>query len=155
MRRFKNFATKESESDSSWFKQNKIIFSAAKFQDAVLNKKECEAKYKLAMDSIDIRTTRSVKLLKIAIDECISFDKYLWSFVWFGTICRIRNNVKNTHERVLLIITLLSWCFWCFLNYTNSIKSPKASHISKLCSISKMQLNQEVFIDYQLVGKPW
>ena len=69
MRRFKNFATKESESDSSWFKQNKIIFSAAKFQVAVLNKKECEAKYKSPMDSIDIGSTRSVKLLKTAIEE--------------------------------------------------------------------------------------
>ena len=29
------------------------------------------------MDSIDIGTTRSVKILKTAIDECIRFDKYM------------------------------------------------------------------------------
>ena len=67
----------ESESVSNWFKQNEKIVIAAKFRVAVFNKKDRVAKYKLAIDSIDIETIRYVKLLKTTIDECGRFDKYM------------------------------------------------------------------------------
>ena len=38
------------------FKQNKIIVNAGKFQAAILNKKESEAKYKLTIDNKDIES---------------------------------------------------------------------------------------------------
>ena len=44
--------TSEQESGSAvrWFKQNEMIANAEKFQVIVLNKKESQAKYKLAID---------------------------------------------------------------------------------------------------------
>ena len=43
-----------SESAVSWFKQNKMIVNADKFQAIILKKKESEAKYKLTTDNNDI-----------------------------------------------------------------------------------------------------
>ena len=58
----------ESESALSWFKQNEIIVNADKFQAIISNKKESEAKYKLTINSKDIESTKSIKLLGNAID---------------------------------------------------------------------------------------
>ena len=49
----------ESESAVSWFKQNKMIVNANKFQDMISNKKESEVKCKLTVDNIDIESTKS------------------------------------------------------------------------------------------------
>ena len=66
----------ESESAVSWFKENEMIVNADKFQAIILNKKESEAKYKLNIDNNNIESTKSVKLLGIAIDDCLQFDQY-------------------------------------------------------------------------------
>ena len=46
-----------------------MIVNADKFQAIILNKKESEAKYRLTIDSNDIESTKSVKLLGITIDD--------------------------------------------------------------------------------------
>ena len=66
----------ESESAVGWFKQNEMIVNADKCQAIILNKKESEAKYKLTIDDNDIESTKSVKLLGIAIDDCPRFDQH-------------------------------------------------------------------------------
>ena len=60
-----------------WFKQNEIIVNAEKFEVIILNKKECEAKYKLTIDNNDIESTKSVKLLGITIDDRLRFDQHI------------------------------------------------------------------------------
>ena len=58
-----------------WFKQNEMIVNAEKFEVIILNKKECEAKYKLTIDNNDIESTKSVKLLgKTAINDRLRFE---------------------------------------------------------------------------------
>ena len=52
-----------------WFKQNEMIVNAEKFEVIILNKKECEAKYKLTIDNNDTESTKSVKLLGITIND--------------------------------------------------------------------------------------
>ena len=52
-----------------------MIVNADKFQVVVLNKKESEGKYKLAIDNSDIGSTKSVKLLGITIDNLLWFDQ--------------------------------------------------------------------------------
>ena len=67
----------ESESAVSWYKQNKMIVNADKFQAIVLNKKESEAKYKLSIDNNVIESTKSVKLLAITINDRLRFDQHI------------------------------------------------------------------------------
>ena len=67
----------ESESTISWFKQNQMIVNADKFQAIILNKKESEVKYKLAIDNNDIESTKSVKLLGITTDDRLRFDQHI------------------------------------------------------------------------------
>ena len=66
--------TLEQESAVSWFQQNEMIVNAEKFEVIILNKKECEAKYKLTIDNTDIESTKSVKLLGITINDRLRFQ---------------------------------------------------------------------------------
>ena len=69
----------DSESAVSWFKQYEMIVNASKFQAIILNKKESEAKHKVTIDSNDIESTKSVKLLGITIDDRLRFDQHMSS----------------------------------------------------------------------------
>ena len=69
--------TLEQVSAVMWFKQNEMIVNAEKFEVIILNKKECEAKYKLTIDNNDIESTKSVKLLGITIDDRLRFDQHI------------------------------------------------------------------------------
>ena len=69
--------TLEQVSAVMWFKQNEMIVNAEKFEVIILNKKECEAKYKLTIDNNDIESTKSVKLLGITIDNRLRFDQHI------------------------------------------------------------------------------
>ena len=66
-----------SELAVSWFKQNKTIVNANKFQAIILNKKESEAKCKFTINNNDIDSTKSVKLLGITIDDRQRFDQHI------------------------------------------------------------------------------
>ena len=66
-----------SESAVSYFKQNEPIVNLDKFQAIIWNKKESEAKYKLTIDNNDIKSTKSVKLLGITIEDRLRFDQHL------------------------------------------------------------------------------
>ena len=59
------------------FKQNEMIVNTDKFQAIILNKKESEAKYRLTIDNNDIKSTKSVKLLGITIDDHLRFDQHI------------------------------------------------------------------------------
>ena len=67
----------EFEPALGWFKQNEMIVNADRFQAIILNKKESEAKYKLAIDNNDIESTKSVKLLGITTDNRLRFDQHI------------------------------------------------------------------------------
>ena len=85
----------ESESAVNWFKQSEIIVNADKFQAIILNKKESEAKFKLNIDNNDIESTKSVKLLGIAIDDRLRFDQHI-KFVFQS--CNAIKNLESTSE---------------------------------------------------------
>ena len=67
----------KSESAVGWFKENKMIVNAGKFQAMNLNEKESEAKYKLTIDNNDIESTKSVKPLGVTIDDRLRFDQHI------------------------------------------------------------------------------
>ena len=67
----------ESKSAVSWFKQNKMIVNADKFQAIVLNKKESETKYKLTTDDYDTESIKSVKLPSRGIDDRQRLEQHI------------------------------------------------------------------------------
>ena len=54
-----------------------MMVNADKFQAIILNKKEREAKYKLAIDNDDIESTKSVKLLGITTGDHLQSDQQI------------------------------------------------------------------------------
>ena len=59
----------EGELSVGWFRENKMVVNLDKFQAIILNRKEAQATRKLIIDSKEIKTTNSMKLLGINIDD--------------------------------------------------------------------------------------
>ena len=61
---------KESESAADWFKNNNMIANPDKFQTIIMNKRrENQITHKSKIYNNQIETTKSVKLLRIEIDN--------------------------------------------------------------------------------------
>ena len=65
----------EGELSVGWFRENKMVVNLDKFQAIILNRKEAQATRKLIIDSKEIKTTNSIKLLGINIDDQLKFNE--------------------------------------------------------------------------------
>ena len=52
-----------------WFRKNEIVVNSDKFQAIILNRKEAQTTHQLIIDNKKIKTTNSIKLLGINIDD--------------------------------------------------------------------------------------
>ena len=59
----------EGEISVGWFKKNERVVNSDKFQAIIPNRKEAQATHKLIIDKKEIKTTNSIKLLGINIDD--------------------------------------------------------------------------------------
>ena len=64
----------EAELSAGWFKKNEMVVNSDKFQAIILNRKEAQATQKLIIDNQEIKTTNSIKLLGINIDDQLIVD---------------------------------------------------------------------------------
>ena len=60
-----------------WFKENEMVVNSDKFQAIMVNRKEAQAAYKLIIDYKEIKTTNSIKLLGINIDDQLKFNEHI------------------------------------------------------------------------------
>ena len=60
-----------------WFRENGIVVNSNKFQAIILNRKEAQAAHKLIIDNKEIKTTNSIKLLGINIDDQLKFNEHI------------------------------------------------------------------------------
>ena len=67
----------EGELSVGWFRENKMVVNLDKFQAIILNRKEAQATRKLIIDSKEIKTTNSIKLLGINIDDQLRFNEHI------------------------------------------------------------------------------
>ena len=67
----------EGELSVGWFRENKMVVNLDKFQAIILNRKEAQATRKLIIDSKEIKTTNSIKLLGINIDDQLKFNEHI------------------------------------------------------------------------------
>ena len=67
----------EGELSVGWFRKNGMVVNSDKFQAIILNRKEAKATHKLIIDDQEIKTTNSIKLLDINIDNQLRFNKHI------------------------------------------------------------------------------
>ena len=60
-----------------WFRKNEIVVNSDKFQAIILNRKEAQATHKLIIDNKEIKTTNSIKLQGINIDDQLKFNEHI------------------------------------------------------------------------------
>ena len=72
----------KSESAIDWFRNNKLKVNPNKFQPIIINKtRENKITHKLKIYNNEIKTTKSVKLVGIDIDNQLSFNQHYQSCV--------------------------------------------------------------------------
>ena len=54
-----------------------MVVNSDKFQAIILNRKEAQAAHKLIIDNKEIKTTNSIKLLGINIDDQLRFNEHI------------------------------------------------------------------------------
>ena len=67
----------EGELSVGWFRENEMVVNSDKFQAIVLNRKEAQAAHKLIIDNKEIKTTNSIKLLGININDQLKFNEHI------------------------------------------------------------------------------
>ena len=67
----------EGELSVGWFRENEMVVNSDKFQAIILNRKEAQAAHKLIIDNKEIKTTNSIKLLGINIDDQLKFNEHI------------------------------------------------------------------------------
>ena len=67
----------EGELSVGWFRENEMVVNSDKFQAIILNRKEAQAAHKLIIDNKEIKTTNSIKLLGINIDDQVRFNDHI------------------------------------------------------------------------------
>ena len=67
----------DGEFSVGWFRKNEMIVKSDKFQTIVVNSKEVQTTRKLIPDNKEIKTTNSIKLLGINIDDQLKFNEHM------------------------------------------------------------------------------
>ena len=67
----------DGEFSVGWFRKNEMIVKSDKFQAIVVNSKEVQTTRKLIPDNKEIKTTNSIKLLGINIDDQLKFNEHM------------------------------------------------------------------------------
>ena len=67
----------DGELSVGWFRENEMVVNSDKFQAIILNRKEAQAAHNLIIDNKEIKTTNSVKLLGINIDDQLRFNEHI------------------------------------------------------------------------------
>ena len=78
----------------NWFKVNSIVANPVKFQIMFLGSKIDNSKITFAIENKQIKCKREVKLLRITIDEKLTFTKHI------ANICCLANNRLRALTRI-------------------------------------------------------
>ena len=67
----------EGELSVGRFRENEMVVNSQKFQAIILNKKEAQAAHILIINNKEIKTTNSIKLLGINVDDQLRFNEHI------------------------------------------------------------------------------
>ena len=101
----------EGELSVVWLSKNEMIVNSAKFQAIIQNKKEVKkATHKLIVDKKEIKTTNSIKLQGISIDDKLKFNEHISvpcskAAMQLNTFRRLQKYMKNQKKKQLLTVS--------------------------------------------------
>ena len=98
----------EGELSVAWFRENEMVVNSDKFQAIILNRKEAQAAHKLINDNKEIKTTNSIKLLGINIDEQLRFNEHISiqcskAAMQLNALSRLRNTWESQKKKQLTV----------------------------------------------------
>ena len=132
----------ESEKAISWFQSNKMIVNPGKFQSIIFDKKKQNhtAEY-ISIDQKNIKTSSSVKLLGVHIDDELNFNLHITK------VCRSAANQLHALIRLQMFLnfeekkTLINSYFYSSFNYCPLVwMFSSAKSLNKVESLQKRAL---------------
>ena len=128
----------EGELSVGWFRKNEMVVNSDKFQAIVLNRKEAQATHKFVIDNKEIKTTNSIKLLGINIDDQLKFNEHISilcsrAAMQLNALSRLQKYMGKAEKEVVVNSFILSNFNYC----------PLVSHFSSCESIRKIEKIQK------------
>ena len=121
-----------------WFRKNEMVLNPDKFQAIILNRKEAQATHKLIIDNKEIKTTNSIKLLGINIDDQLKFNEHISilcskAAMQLNALSRLQKYMLKAEKEAIINSFILSNFNYC----------PLVWHLSSCKSIRKIEKIQK------------
>ena len=128
----------EGELSVGWFRENEMVVNSEKFQAIILNRKEAQAAHKLIIDNKEIKTTNSIKLLGINIDDQLRFNEHISilcskAAMQLNALSRLQKYMGKSEKEAIINSFILSNFNYC----------PLVWHFSSCESIRKIEKIQK------------
>ena len=128
----------EGELSVGWFRENEMVVNSDKFQAIILNRKEAQAAHKLIIDNKEIKTTNSIKLLGINIDDQLRFNEHISilcskAAMQLNALSRLQKYMGKSEKEAIINSFILSNFNYC----------PLVWHFSSCESIRKIEKIQK------------
>ena len=103
-----------------WFRENEMVVNSDKFQAIILNRKEAQAAHKLIIDNKEIKTTNSIKLLGINIDDQLKFNEHSSvlcskAAMQLNPLSRLHQYMRKPEKEAIINSFILSNFNYCHL----------------------------------------
>ena len=126
----------ESEIAIKWFKDNEMIVNPDKFQAIIINRhQKVEENYSLNFNDIKIKTSNSVELLGIEIDNNLNFNSHIHKLTkraagQLNYLCRNKKYLNQEAKKILIesfILANFNYCplVWYFCSSESLNKQEK------------------------------
>ena len=119
----------DGELSVGWFRENEMVVNSDKFQAIILNRKEAQGAHKLIIDNKEIKTTNSIKLLGINIDDQLKFNEHI------SILCRLEKYMGKSEKEAIINSFILSNFSYCSLvwHFSSCESIRKIEKIEKRC----------------------
>ena len=123
-----------------WFRENEMVVNSDKFQAIILNRKEAQGAHKLIIDNKEIKTTNSIKLLGINIDDQLRFTEHISilcskAAVQLNVLSRLQKYTGKSEKEAIINSFILSNSNYCLLvwHFSSCESIRKLKKIQKRC----------------------
>ena len=103
----------EDELSVGWFKKNEMVVNSDEFQAIILNRKKTQATNKLIINNKEIKTTNTIKLLGINIDDQLKFNEHISTLcskaaVQLNALSRLQKFMRKSEKEAIINNFILS-----------------------------------------------
>ena len=108
----------EDELSVGWFKKNEMVVNSDEFQAIILNRKKTQAINKLIINNKEIKTTNTIKLLGINIDDQLKFNEHISTLcskaaVQLNALSRLQIFMRKSEKEAIINNFILSNFNYC------------------------------------------